>query len=69
MIIPDKPLVFTRKQTAALLSMGLRTLDAALANGTIGCVRIGGKVVFRQCDIDSFLARHAVAPRELAGAI
>ena len=69
MIIPDKPLVFTRKQTAPLLSMGLRTLDAHIAKQTIGYVRVGGKVIFRQCDIDSFLARHFVAPRELSGAI
>ena len=69
MIIPDTPRVFTRKQTAPLLAMGLRTLDAHIARGSIGLVRVGGKVIFRQCDIDSFLARHAVAPRELSGAI
>ena len=69
MIVSEKPLLYTRFQAKERLCLGLRTLDWHLAKGNIGCVRIGGKVMFRDCDFDAFIARHAVAPRELAGAI
>jgi len=63
------PLVFTRQQTAMLLCMSLRCLDGHLAAGRIGYVRAGGKILFRQVDLDAFLARHAIPPREMTGAI
>ena len=60
---------FTRPQAADQLCMGVRTLDTHIANRSIGYVRAGGKIIFRPCDIELFLARHAVSPRELSGAI
>jgi len=49
--------------------MSLRKLDGHIANRSIGYIKVGAKVVFRECDISAFLARHAVAPREMSGAI
>lgn len=49
--------------------MSLRTLDNAKARGAIGFVQAGGKILFRKCDIESYLARHSVPPRESSTAI
>ena len=66
---PTPAITYTRPQTAAMLNMALRTLDGHIAARRIGFCKVGGKVLFRECDIESFLARYAVAPREMSGAI
>ena len=66
---PHEPAAFTRQETAQILRMSLRTLDNAKARGAIGYVQAGGKILFRKCEIESYLARHAVPPRESSGAI
>jgi len=66
---PHEPAAFTRQETAQILRMSLRTLDNAKARGAIGYVQAGGKILFRNCDIESYLARHAIPPRESSWAI
>ena len=63
------PLLVTRQQAATLLCMSLRSLDAHRAAGRIGQVRAGGKILLRPVDLDAFIARHVIPPREMTGAI
>jgi len=49
--------------------MGLRTLDNHIAKQSIGFCRVGGKILFRECDHDAFLARHAIPAKPRSGAI
>ena len=63
------PLVVNRQQAAILLSMSLRCLDSHRAAGRIGYVKAGGKIMLRHVDLDAFLTRHAIPPREMTGAI
>jgi len=61
--------VLTRPETAKHLRLSLRTLDYLIARGEIGFCKVGVKSLFRPSDIESFLARHAVPPKESSGAI
>jgi len=63
------PQLRTKKQAVQMIQFSLRNLDTQLARGTIGCVRIGGRVFFRDVDIETFIARHAVPARATSGAI
>ena len=63
------PILYTRPEAAKRIPLGVRCLDYAKARRQIGFVKIGGKVLFRQCDIDAFIARHAVPARPTSGAI
>lgn len=60
---------FTRREAADLLRMSVRTLDGHTAARRIGFSKIGGKVLIRACDIEAFLAKYAIPPRERSWAI
>jgi len=65
-------LLRNRREAAEALRVSPRTLDSALASGKLGCVRIGqrrGRVLFRQSDLDAFIARNARPARQDSGAI
>jgi len=65
-------LLRTRREAAEALRISPRTLDSALASGKLGHVRIGqkrGRVLFRPCDLDSFIARNARPAHQDIGAI
>lgn len=65
-------LLANRIEAAEALRISPRTLDYAVASGKLGCVRIGekrGRVLFRQCDLDSFIARNTRPARQDIGAI
>ena len=63
------PILFTRPEAAKLSGLGQRKFDSCKARRQIGCVKIGGKVLFRQCDIDAFIARNVIPARPSSGAI
>jgi len=56
-----------RKDAAARLGLCVRSIDLARERGQIGFIKIGtgkrARVLFRQTDLDVFLARNFVAPR------
>jgi hypothetical protein len=59
---------YTRQEAAAVIGVCTRTLDLAREKGRIGFVSVGNgkknRVIFRDCDLEAFLARHAVPARE-----
>ena len=59
--------VLTRPETAKHLRLSIRTLDYLIARGEIGFCKVGVKSLFRPSDIESFLARHEIAPRATTG--
>ena len=67
---PQAPVnTYTRPQVASICSMSLRKLDGHIADQSIGYIKVGAKVIFRDIDISAFLARHAIPARENCGAI
>jgi len=64
-----KPLLFSRQEGRAMIGICQRLFDEQVARGAIGCVRIAGRVLFRQCDIDGFIARCAIPAKPRSGAI
>ena len=60
-------LVFSRQEAAAFIGICVRTLDAARANGSLGFIKLGSgkksRVLLRRVDLETFLARHAIAAR------
>lgn len=60
--------LYSRKETAELLGIGLTTLDALRETGRIGYYqrRPGCKVQFTQVHIDQYLQRVEQAPRSVA---
>jgi len=63
----ENKLTFDRKAAAAAVGICVRSLDAARERGQLGFIKIGtgkkSRVLFRQADLDLFLARNYVAPR------
>ena len=59
--------VLTRPETAKHLRLSIRTLDYLIARGEIGFCKVGVKSLFRPSDIESFLARHEITPRDNSG--
>ena len=59
--------LYTRKETAELLGIGLTTLDALRETGRIGYYqrRPGCKVQFTQVHIDQYLQRVEQAPKSV----
>ena len=57
----DKPLLSSRPRAAERLSIGVRTLDAKIATGEIRAVRIGGRVLVSESEIER-LAREGTKP-------
>ena len=58
----ESPL-FTRPEATAYLRVSIRSVDEALRDGTIGCVRVPPnskkpRVLFRKSDLDAFITRH-----------
>jgi len=66
---PETKLLFSRQEGRAMIGICQRLFDEQVARGAIGCVRIAGRVLFRQCDIDGFIARCAVPAKPRSGAI
>lgn len=60
-------MTYDRKSAAASVGICVRSLDAARERGQLGFIKIGtgkkSRVLFRQADLDLFLARNHVAPR------
>lgn len=53
----------TRKQAAERLSVSVRTLDEAVRREKIGMIRLGpkgGRVLFRDSDLEAFAINNAV---------
>ncbi|MFZ4597697.1 MAG: helix-turn-helix domain-containing protein [Terrimicrobiaceae bacterium] len=62
--LPLQDTVRTRHETATLLRLSIRTLDYLIARREIGFCKVGAKLLFRPSDIESFLTRHAITPRD-----
>jgi len=65
--LPLQATVRTRHETATHLRLSIRTLDYLIARREIGFCKVGAKLLFRPSDIESFLARHAMPPRDNSG--
>lgn len=63
------PILYGRREAAARIPVSVRTLDGLKARKKIAFVQIGRKILFRECDIDALIARHAVPARPTSGAI
>ena len=48
----------TGEEVCSRLRLSTRTLQDYRNNGTIACCKIGGKILYRQSDIQSMLERH-----------
>ena len=48
----------TSEEVCKLLRMSSRTLQEYRANGTIAYCKIGGKILYRQSDIQAMLEKH-----------
>lgn len=51
-----QPVAFTRRQSAAYISVCDRTIDRLVSEGKLPIVKIGAKVLIRKEDLDAFLA-------------
>jgi excisionase family DNA binding protein len=51
---PKDKLLFGKREAAAMLSIGVRTLDRLLAAGRIRHKRIGKKVLINRAEIEKF---------------
>ena len=51
---PKHKLLFGKKEAAAMLSIGVRTLDRLLAAGRIRHKRIGKKILISRTEIEKF---------------
>ncbi len=47
--------LMTRQEAAAMLGIGLRTIDTLIASGDLPCVRIGRSVRFRPSALELFI--------------
>ena len=57
----------SRKEAAELLHCSLKTLYTLDVTGELKPVRLGARVLYRQCDIDAFLSRQGGAGRKGGG--
>lgn len=48
----------TGEEVCSLLRLSTRTLQDYRDNGMIACCKIGGKILYRQSDIQAMLERH-----------
>ena len=48
----------TGEEVCKLLRLSLRTLQDYRDNGMIACCKIGGKILYKQSDIQAMLERH-----------
>jgi excisionase family DNA binding protein len=53
-IPPSEKLMFGKREAAALLSIGVRTLDRLLAAGRIRHKRVGKKILISRIEIEKF---------------
>ena len=53
----DGKLLFTRQESARLISISLRTLDALLASGQIASCRIGRRRLIARKELEKFAQR------------
>jgi len=57
--ISGEPLTYPYDEAAARLGVSLRTLKRLVADGAIRHVRVRGRVLFTERDLEDYLARHA----------
>lgn len=53
-IPPSEKLMFGKRDAAALLSIGVRTLDRLIASGRIRHKRVGKKILISRTEIEKF---------------
>lgn len=58
-----RPQLLDRFEGAAFCGVSVPTLDRAVKDKKISCVRIGRRVLFRQTDLENFIARNVVAAK------
>ena len=67
MSISGEPLTYPYDEAAARLGIGVRTLKRLVADGEIRHVRVRGRVLFTERDLEAYLSRQgrggAPAPR------
>jgi excisionase family DNA binding protein len=61
------PLLVSKRQTAELLGVCLRTVDNLIANKELPCLRIGKRVLVKHSSLLAFIRRdHVGAPKQRA---
>lgn len=48
-------LLLSRHDAASVLSVSVRTIDRLVTEGSLRCVRIGGRCLFRRSQLDQFV--------------
>jgi len=51
---------FSKQQTAAYLSLSVRTIDNLIARGELTAFRVTRKLLFRKRDLDALVERHRI---------
>jgi excisionase family DNA binding protein len=57
-----QPLLHSKRDTATLLSLSVRTIDNLITRKQLPVIRIGGRVMIRAYDIRKFLSQDHTGP-------
>jgi len=50
-----QPLLYTKRDVAALLSLSLRTIDNLITRKELPAIRVGGRVLIKATDVQQFI--------------
>jgi excisionase family DNA binding protein len=61
-----QPLLYTKRDVAALLSLSLRTIDNLISGKDLPAIRVRGRVMVRANDLQRFITARPSAQRRIA---